>query len=255
MNVLIGYTGFVGSTLRQQVTFDEIYNSKNISALAGRSADLVICAGITAQKWIANRDPQGDWENISSLINVLKTIKSKRFILISTVDVYADQSGGNEDTCLPLDKGQPYGLHRLKFERFIEQQFPNCLIVRLPGLFGKGLRKNVIYDLLNNNCLDQINVHSKFQWYNTEHLWSDIVTSLNAGLKLVNFVTEPVGTRIIVDRFFSDKIIGENAGAAASYNMTTSYASLFGGQNGYIQSAENVLADMERYITSERAYV
>ena len=40
-SALIGYTGFVGSTLLRQRPFDEQYNSKNIREIAGQQFDLI----------------------------------------------------------------------------------------------------------------------------------------------------------------------------------------------------------------------
>jgi len=33
----------------------------------------------------------------------------------------------------------------------------------LPGLFGDGLKKNVIYDLMNNNLPDKIQAEGKYR--------------------------------------------------------------------------------------------
>jgi hypothetical protein len=47
----------------------------------------------------------------------------------------------------------------------------------LPALFGKHIKKNIIYDLLNENEIHNINYNSLYQWYNL----SGIVTqTLNA---------------------------------------------------------------------------
>jgi hypothetical protein len=42
---LIGYTGFVGTTLMKQTQFDDFYRSTNISDIKGKKFDLVVCAG------------------------------------------------------------------------------------------------------------------------------------------------------------------------------------------------------------------
>ena len=43
----------------------------------------------------------------------------------------------------------------MAFEDFCVRTFAGCVVVRLPGLFGEGLKKNVLYDLLNDNRLDR----------------------------------------------------------------------------------------------------
>jgi nucleoside-diphosphate-sugar epimerase len=163
-NSLIGYSGYVGGTLLKQENFTSLYRSTNIGDIDNQSFDTVVCAGAPAQKWIANREPEADRQKIKELIEHLKTIQCKIFILISTVDVFKNSIGVDEDT--PVDESglHAYGLHRRLLETFVEEHFPNHLIVRLPGLVGPGLRKNVIFDFLNDNNLHSIDSRGVFQF-------------------------------------------------------------------------------------------
>ena len=162
---LIGYTGFVGSNLKQQYEFTDFYNSKNFIGLQNQEYDLVVCAGLSAVKWMANKEPENDLASIKALEDVLATVKAKQFILISTIDVYPVTFTKDEDFDCASMENHPYGTHRLSFEVFCNTHFNNCLIVRLPALFGNSLKKNVIFDLLNDNCLEMINIKSSFQYY------------------------------------------------------------------------------------------
>ncbi len=74
-NALIGFSGFVGSTLLRQRTFDAMFRSTDIFDIRGRTFDTVVCAGAPAKKWIANREPGTDRRIIEDLINHLKTIR------------------------------------------------------------------------------------------------------------------------------------------------------------------------------------
>ena len=78
-NALIGYTGFVGSTLSKQAPFESLYRSTNIGEIAGQSFETVVCAGAPAQKWIANREPEADLKKIEGLIANLKSMTCKSF--------------------------------------------------------------------------------------------------------------------------------------------------------------------------------
>ncbi len=49
-SALIGYTGFVGSTLLRERPFYVQYNSKNIHDIAGRQFDLLFCAAVHRRK-------------------------------------------------------------------------------------------------------------------------------------------------------------------------------------------------------------
>ena len=64
--MLVGYTGFVGSNLSCQYDFTERYNSKNIEDAYGSKPDLLIYAGIRAEKYLANQDPNKDLRNIEN---------------------------------------------------------------------------------------------------------------------------------------------------------------------------------------------
>ena len=88
MRGLIGHTGFVGSNLARQTRFDATYNSANIESIAGREFELLVIAGVRAEKWIANRNPDQDKAGIDRLLQALSTARAKQVILISTVDVF-----------------------------------------------------------------------------------------------------------------------------------------------------------------------
>ncbi|MFC1549270.1 hypothetical protein ACFL4R_00130 [Nitrospirota bacterium] len=253
-SALIGYTGFVGSNLSNQRSFDRLYNSRNFRELEGEVFDEIICAGVSAIKWQANKEPEKDKAKIKELSEVLKTVKTKRFFLISTIDVYPVIRDKDESFDCHTMNNHPYGTHRLAFEDFCMNQFNNCYIFRLPGLFGKGLKKNVIYDLLNDNCLEMINPASSFQYYYLKNLWADIQKVAQTNVKLINLFTEPVATSTIIDRFFPDKDIKPNPARAAEahYSLHTSYAKLWGKDGQYIYSHNEMIEQLEEFIRNHK---
>ena len=248
---LIGYSGYVGGTLLKQESFTSLYRSTNIGDIDNQSFDTVVCAGAPAQKWIANREPKADRQKIEELIAHLKTIQCKTFILISTVDVFKNPIGVDEDT--PVDESglHAYGLHRRLLETFVEEHFPNHLIVRLPGLVGPGLRKNVIFDFLNNNNLQAIDSRGVFQFYPMVNLWYDIQTALNAGLKLVHLTAEPVSVADISQQGFGKSFTHTLANPAATYDLQTKHAQVFGASGGYQYSARETILAVRAYAQSE----
>jgi hypothetical protein len=88
MDILVGYTGFVGSNLITQCRFDKLYNSKNIFEAYNTNPDLCIYAGIRAEKYLANTNSEKDYELVLEAIGNIKKINPKRLVLISTIDVY-----------------------------------------------------------------------------------------------------------------------------------------------------------------------
>lgn len=149
MRALVGYTGFVGSNLDRQGDFDCRYNSKNIADAFGTEPDILYFAGVPAQKFIADKFPRQDRAIIDTAIENIKKISPKKTVLISTVDVYSDTAGKTEDDIPGENSLGGYGLNRLYFEKEIRKLYPDALIVRLPGLYGKNLKKNFIYDYIN----------------------------------------------------------------------------------------------------------
>ena len=251
MNSLIGFSGFVGGTLLKQASFEDLYRSTNIGEIEGKSFELVVCAGAPAQKWIANREPEADREKIEALIAHLKTIQCKTFVLISTVDVFKSPIGVDEDTTVDESGLHAYGLHRRLLETFVESHFPNHLIVRLPGLVGPGLRKNVIFDFLNDNNLQAIDSRGVFQFYPMINLWYDIQTALEAGLKLVHLTAQAVSVADISQKGFGKPFTNTLANAAATYDMQTKHAQLFGGTGRYQYSARETVQAVRAYAQSE----
>lgn len=215
----------------------------------------VVCAGISAVKWIANKEPHEDKRKIQLLEKTLSTISADRFILISTIDVYPDISDVDESYDCSAVPNNAYGMHRLEFEQFCIERFPNCYIIRLPGLFGKGLKKNVIYDLLNRNCLEVINPASSFQYYDLSNIWSDIEKTLAHELHLVNLFTEPVRTQTIIDRYFSNetlKNLGSSPAPEMHYALKSRHADLWDRSSGYIYNESQVLSQLNTFIQKTR---
>lgn len=250
-NALIGFSGFVGGTLLKQTKFDSLYRSTNIGEIKGRSFETVVCAGAPAQKWIANRDPEADQKKIDELIAHLATINCKKFILISTVDVFKTVLGVNEDTSVDEIDLHAYGLNRRRLEKFVESHFANYLIVRLPGLVGPGLRKNVIFDFLNDNNLHSIDSRAVFQFYPMVNLWFDIETALKANLKLVHLTAEPISVADIAKLGFGKAFDNSLANAVLTYDMRTKHAALFGAPNHYQYSARETVLAVRSYAQSD----
>ncbi|MFH1555816.1 MAG: hypothetical protein ABII76_13285 [Pseudomonadota bacterium] len=248
---LIGHTGFVGSNLRAQSAFDAGFNSSNIGDIRGRHFDRIVCAGVSAVKWWANQNPEQDLAGIERLMAELGHVEADLFTLISTVDVYGRPIGVSEDA-LPERQGlHPYGLHRLQLEDFVAARFPNHRIVRLPALFGTGLKKNAIYDLIHQNRTEAINPDGRFQWYPLDRLSADLALVEQSDIPLVNFATEPVSMEDIRARFFPGASLGPAAPGAGLYDFRTLHAALFGGAGGYILDRPAVFSALERFLHAE----
>lgn len=189
VKALVGHTGFVGSNIYEQGQFDFVFNSKNISGAFGLHPDLLIYSGVPAEKFYANQNPEKDLEIIQNAIENIKKINPKRIVLISTVDVYPSPIKVNEESIINETDLQPYGKNRLFLEKWVEQNFEDYTIIRLPGLFGKNLKKNFIFDVIN--VIPSVLNENKYQELSkTNHWIKDYYTSQNNGFYKLNLVSE-----------------------------------------------------------------
>ena len=247
-SALIGHTGFVGQNLRAAVPFDVLVNSSNVEELRGQSFDLVVCAGARAEKWKANRSPAADLAGIERLLGVLREVRARKFLLVSTVDVFEQPLGVDETAA--ADAHHPYGRHRRLLEALCAHAF-DTLIVRLPALFGPGLKKNALYDLLHDNQVDRIHPQSTYQFYDVRWLWSDAERARAAGIRLLHLATEPLAMGEIAERCFA-RILRLPSVGPAHYDVRSRHAEAWGGKNGYLRMRDDVLAALQSFVRQER---
>ncbi len=146
---LVGYTGFVGSNIYEKAAVDGAYNSKNIEMAYGTNPDVLIYAGLRAEKYLANSAPKKDMNLIRQAEENISKIKPRKMVLISTIDVFKLPKDVDENSLIDTDGLHPYGYNRYQLELWVRENYPDALIVRLPGLFGKNIKKNFIYDYMS----------------------------------------------------------------------------------------------------------
>ncbi len=146
---LIGYTGLIGKNLSEQTNFKYKFNTKNISLISKKKYDLIICAAAPGKMHVANQYPKDDKKKILSLIKNLNKIKTDKFVLISTIQVFKKLDSKNNENSKKFNNSITYGKNRRKLEIFCEKKFKNFLLIRLPSVYGNHLKKNFIYDLFN----------------------------------------------------------------------------------------------------------
>ena len=146
---IIGHTGFVGGCLIAQHDFGKAFNSRNVADIAGAEFETVVCAAAPGSMFAANNDPDTDRAQITQLCETLSRVRAQRFVLISSIAVFAGFAGKDDESSTAFQKELAYGRHRRMLEAFCEDHFDDLLIVRLPALYGNGLKKNFLFDLLN----------------------------------------------------------------------------------------------------------
>jgi len=192
---IIGHTGFIGSNLLKvyghQVNY--CYNSSNIHDLSSSKHGLLIIAGPSGIKWKVNKDPSQDIVVINSLCDALRNTKADYVLHLSTCDVF-DYSVERE--IFEYDKmftDSPYGKHRRLLEEVISDTFSSYSILRLPTVYGVGMKKNLIFDLMTNNkdYLKTVNPFNELQWINVSKIPDLITYALSLNIRLLNVATMP----------------------------------------------------------------
>ena len=301
MKALVGYTGFVGSNLAATGDFDGLYNSKNVKEAYGTNPDVLYYSGVPAAKFIANKFPEMDMSIMKGAVENIRKINPKKLVLISTVDVYKAPNGKDEDSYMETDGLEAYGKNRLWLEEQVKQICPDYHIIRLPGLYGKNIKKNFIYDFINYipallnekkmaelsakepvlkdfyvlredgfwtvkpeadkaqlkelfkklgfSALNFTDSRGVFQYYNLKYLFNDIQRVIENDIRVMNIATQPIeiGTlhKVLTGEDFNNKV----AAKPPYYDFRTKYADVFGGENGYIQTAEFVYNDIKEFVS------
>lgn len=125
------------------------FNSRTVAEAEGVRFETLYCAAAPGSMFEANNYPERDTARIDALIASLSRMGGERFVLISTIAVLDRFDGGYTEADPHYQESTPYGVNRRRLEVACQAHFPSCLVVRLPALFGHGLAKNFIFDLMN----------------------------------------------------------------------------------------------------------
>lgn len=249
MKIIIGNTGLVGTTLSETINFDLKFNSTNLSdflKIVDDGAELYLTC-LPATKWMVNKNTTGDFENIMNILNLIKGKKYKKVVLISTIDVYNTSELKSNENTTPLVQNLNYGNNRYLFEVLVNEylQTEDLKIFRLPALFNKHIKKNILFDLINNNNVNTINSNSSFQWYNLNNLSSDIIkySEKYPNEVVFNLFPEPIDSLEIINLFPSLSTQVNFSENKIIYDFTTKFSN-----NGYISTKEEILTEIKELI-------
>lgn len=98
--------------------------------------------------WAANDDPAGDRDNLRRLAERIATARFGTLVLISTIAVLDDAGAGYTESTAKFETAKAYGRNRRELEATLTERH-GAVVLRLPALFGDGLRKNFVFDLIN----------------------------------------------------------------------------------------------------------
>lgn len=175
MIFVLGGNGFVGSAFvrlfeSQNVPY-EIISHENYQSLAGKSCDLLINANGNSKKFLGKKDPKWEFEaSVTSVRNSLVDFQFKKYVFLSTSDIYPDCSHSeltSEDSRPEPSSQNAYGFHKYLAEQCVQHAADDWLIIRMGGFVGPGLKKNAVYDILNDQPL-WVHPKSDFQLIHTD---------------------------------------------------------------------------------------
>ena len=184
MNVLIGYTGFIGSSLNQD-QYQLKINSKNWDSISEPiDVDKLVIAAPSGVKYLANREPLNDLDKCLSLVrNIIKYFKSiKTMVIISSNDT--------------LNPTTDYGQNRLYFntlmEKVCEKLNTDLYIMYLGMTSGSKARKGMVYDFIHGNF--DYYKGGTYQLYPVKHLDQDIQHCIDHGIHKAMLSSVPIKT-------------------------------------------------------------
>ena len=138
---ILGHTGFVGSAvykLLQTCKEHTVFGVNTQTQITETNFDVLVnCAGF-AKKHIANKYPYVMSNTENSIFETINILKFKTLIHISSIDA---------------GEFYMYGAIKRDMELRIVSRYEQAIILRLGGLIGDGLKKNVIFDIVNNHRL------------------------------------------------------------------------------------------------------
>ena len=246
---IVGHSGLVGSNIAGKFPDAHKFNSQNIGEIRGQSFDLLFLSTLPAEKWKANKFPEADLGTVQTISKHLESVLSARTLLISTVDVFEHPVGVSEDDVPSASNTVVYGPNRLEFERFINGHFGDSWTVRLPGLVGQNLKKNVLYDLRHGKPVSEVAINSQFQFYPLSRMEDDLDTVLRSDPGLFHLVAEPLTLHEIAEEIeINGKLFGPNSVNAPKYEVRSSKTSLWGKSGHFQVSKEESLHAIGQYL-------
>jgi len=166
---IIGAGGFLGKTLHKvsngfnfqiiPITRENFDNHKD------NRFDFLINSAMPSKKFWASENPYLDFQkSVGLTADLVYNWNYEHFIQISTIS-----AGKIEDK-------HPYGINKKAAEIIVSSA--KSLIVRLGTIYGDGLSKGALYDLLNSNKL-HVDLKSEYDFISTDFVAKWVFTNID----------------------------------------------------------------------------
>jgi len=176
---VVGAHGFVGKAICRSLLESDFIVSEitreNYSAKREEHYDILINTAMPSRRYWALNNPEKDFEEtVSKTATLLYSWNYSKFVQISSMS-----------SVLQLDA--PYGVHKRAAEVLVENT-DNTLIIRLGALYGRGLDKSALFDIINHNHF-YVDINSEYNYIDVDIAASWIVQNLHqSGIKEVGAV-------------------------------------------------------------------
>lgn len=171
---VVGSSGFVGKALcRNFKNYDyEVFEitRKNYDKYKSLEYDVLINTAMPSKRFWALNNPIDDVkETITKTAELFYEWKYKKFIQISSLSAK-----------IQLDI--PYGVHKKAAEVLVENK-SNTLILRLGALYGEGLDKSALFDLIQHNKI-YVDINSEYNYIDIDFVADWIINNMDeVGIK------------------------------------------------------------------------
>lgn len=149
---VLGHHGFIGNTL-----FSSLADEGAAPLGIGRGTpdpsyplEEVWCCAAPGSMIQANTRPEEDRATVEAIFERLLALAPRRVVLISTIAALERFGAGQDEDQGAPERDTPYGANRALLEGWVRGHWKErALVMRLPALYGPGLKKNALYDLLH----------------------------------------------------------------------------------------------------------
>mgnify|MGYP001403897625 CR=1 FL=1 len=182
---LFGSNGFIANGFKiffneKKIKFYSI-NKSNYLKYKNTYCDIFFNLNGSSSKILAEKDFLKSFKkNITSTVQTFNDFKIGKYVYISSCSVYNDVQKKNktkESSKIDVNLLNNYGFLKVICEQIVKREYKNFLIIRPSGFVGQGLKKNVIFDLMNKKKLYE-NKNISFNFIDTKY-FAEIVYKLS----------------------------------------------------------------------------
>lgn len=240
MDGIIGSTGFVGQQLLRILPDVTTIGRSDVANRILYPIQVLYIAAPGAMKWQIDAEPLEDLAEVQRLTSYIKQLRPQRVYLFSTIDVFSDRSNCSESS--KRIQSPSYGGNRTYFEDSLLNMDTETYVRRLGGLFGPGLKKNLIFDLIHRreDQLLKYNPNSRFQYLSLDSSVRLSLSTLLDGHRIVNIVGEPISAGSIAGKY---RNLLSSSAPEVHYDVKTEFHS-----EPYFQRANEILRDINNFI-------